>query len=456
MENTIAAIGTPTGEGGIGIVRISGENSKSVLSKIFVFGGSDDFIPRRLNYGKIVDPQSHKVIDEVLAVYMRGPHTYTGEDVVEIQCHGGTVPLRKILQLVLKNGASLAQPGEFTKRAFLNGKMDLSQAEAVIDLIKAKTETGYEVAVNQLSGGLSLEVEGIRKSLLDLLVEVTVNLDYPDEDIEEITYENLINHVSSIGDRIETLIDSASTGKILREGLALTIIGKPNVGKSSLLNALLKEKRAIVTDIPGTTRDTIEEQVQIKGIPIRITDTAGIRDTQDEIEKIGIEKTKAALNEADLLLLPLDASKELGEEDLEIIKAVGDRPVVVLLNKQDLGSVIREEDLRSMISQAAFIETSLIMGQGLKELEDIIENLVFSGNVRESESLIITNVRHENLLRGALEALTEARFMAESKEALDFIEVDLKNAYSLLGEITGETISEEILDQVFARFCLGK
>ena len=300
MEDTIAAVATAYGEGGIGIIRISGEKSLDILNDIFEFGGeTDKIISRRMTYGKIVDKENNSIIDEVLAVYMKGPKTYTAEDVVEINCHGSTVSLRKTLALVLRKGARMAEPGEFTKRAFLNGRLDLSQAEAVIDIVKAKTDKSFDVAISQLEGGLSLKIMEIRQKLLDLLVDITVNIDYPDEDIEELTYDKLEENIMLIGDMIEKLLSTASTGRMIREGIRVAIVGKPNVGKSSLMNGLLREARAIVTEIPGTTRDTIEEAVSIRNIPVYLVDTAGIRDTSDKVERLGIEKSKGGFGSAE-------------------------------------------------------------------------------------------------------------------------------------------------------------
>jgi tRNA modification GTPase len=307
MEDTIAAIATPLGEGGIGVIRISGESAGKVMGEVFVPAGSKMPADRRMTYGHIVDPETGKVIDEVLCVFMKAPATYTAEDVVEINCHGGMVPLRKTLELVLAHGARMAEKGEFTKRAFLNGRMDLSQAEAVIDVIRARTDTTFDVAMDQLEGVLSRQIKAIRKKLLDTLVQLTVNIDYPDEDIEEMTFEKLDESLKDINEDIGRLLASASTGRIINEGLRVAIIGKPNVGKSSLMNCLLRESRAIVTEIPGTTRDTIEEFLSIRGIPVILTDTAGIRETDDKIESIGIEKSKESFNQADLIIFMLDA-----------------------------------------------------------------------------------------------------------------------------------------------------
>lgn len=457
MEDTIAAVATAYGEGGIGIIRISGEEALPILQEIFEFhGDTDTFTSRRMTYGKIIDKEKNKIIDEVLAVYMKGPKTYTAEDVVEINCHGSMVSLRKTLSLVLRKGARLAEPGEFTKRAFLNGRLDLSQAEAVIDMIRAKTDKSFDVAVSQLEGRLSLKVEEIRQKLLDLLVDITVNIDYPDEDIEEITYEKLEESIVETQDMIEKLLATSSTGRMIREGIKIAIVGKPNVGKSSLMNGLLKETRAIVTDIPGTTRDTIEEVLSIRNIPVYLVDTAGIRETSDKVEKMGIEKSKEAFNQADFILFLLDGSRPLEEEDLQIMELLKERKSLVLINKRDLGEAISIEEIAAKLPASQVIEASLLKGQGITEIEDAVEDLVYGGEIVQKESMMVNNVRHIELLQQAVKSLTDALHMSERREALDFIEVDVKNAYERLGEIIGETVSDDIINEVFARFCLGK
>ena len=454
MDATIAAIATAYGEGGIGIIRISGDKSEEILRKIFV--SSFNIEHRKLTYGNIVDPESGEMIDEVLAVLMKAPHTYTREDVVEINCHGSVVSLRKTLDLVLRMGARLAEEGEFTKRAFLNGRLDLSQAEAVIDIIRAKTDKSFDIAMGQLEGKLSKTVASLRQKLLDLLVNITVNIDYPDEDIEEVVYDDLEKSLVEVNEEISNLISTGNAGKIINEGLRVSIIGKPNVGKSSLMNALLNEDRAIVTSIAGTTRDTIEEKLSIRSIPIVLTDTAGIRETDDQIEKIGIEKSKESFNTADLVIFVVDMSKELESEDFEIISHIGDRKVIVLANKIDLEPKITVEEISKHITNATVIETSMEDGRGIEEIKDEIEALIYGGEVKQNNSLIISNARHLELLRGTKSSLDDAVNMVRMFEALEFIEVDVKKAYELLGEIIGETVSDDIINEVFARFCLGK
>ena len=450
MEDTIAAIATAYGEGGIGIIRISGEDSRDILQKIF----TGKIESRRLSYGKIVDENEH--IDEVLAVYMKGPKTYTGEDVVEINCHGSMVALRKTLALVLSKGARMAEPGEFTKRAFLNGRLDLSQAEAVIDVIKAKSDRSFDVAMSQLEGSLSKRIEKIRQALLDLLVEVTVNIDYPDEDIEIMTYDKARDCLCNIRNMIGELLATSGSGRMIREGIRIAIVGKPNVGKSSLMNCLLRESRAIVTEIPGTTRDTIEEAVSIRNLPVYLIDTAGIRDTDDKVEKIGIEKTKEAFNNADYIILVVDGSRPLTSEDEEIISYVRGRRALVLLNKRDLGAEVTVDVISEKLPDCDIIETALSKGEGLTEIEDNIESLVYGGQISQGESLMVNNVRHIDLLKHADSAAGDALSLLEIMEPLDIVEIDIRNAYDFLGEIVGDTVSDEIINEVFARFCLGK
>ena len=457
MEDTIAAVATAYGEGGIGIIRISGEKALSILEEVFEFAGeTSQIVNRRMTYGRIVDRENEQIIDEVLAIYMKGPKTYTAEDVVEINCHGSMVSLRKTLALVLRKGARLAEPGEFTKRAFLNGRLDLSQAEAVIDIIKAKTDRSFDVAMSQLEGALSLRVTEIRQKLLDLLVDITVNIDYPDEDIEELTYDKIEENILLIGEMIEKLLSTADTGRMIREGIRVAIVGKPNVGKSSLMNSLLRETRAIVTEIPGTTRDTIEEAISIRNIPVYLVDTAGIRETSDEVERLGIERSKAAFNEADFIIFIMDGSSAISDEDRERASYLDGRDSVVLINKNDLERGFTNDDVRELVNDPVIIETSLINNEGIEEIENHIEELVYGGELSQHDSTMVNNVRHIELLKQSRDSLRDAMEMTLAREALDFIEVDVRNAYDLLGEITGETVSDDIINEVFARFCLGK
>ena len=454
MNDTISAISTAYGEGGIGIVRMSGSRSYEILSDIF--DNIDKVENRKLTYGHIRDPRDGRTVDEVLVAYMKAPHTYTGEDVVEINCHGSMVALRKILDITLKEGASLAEKGEFTKRAFLNGKIDLSQAEAVIDLIKASSSSGYDVALSQLDGSFGKNISEIRQKLVDILVDITVNIDYPDEDIEEIVYENLRKNIFKIKEDIDYLISTSDTGRILKDGIKIAIIGKPNVGKSSLMNRLLMENRAIVTDIPGTTRDVIQENMMIRNIPVILIDTAGIRETDDKIEKIGIEKSKETFNDADLILFLLNSGDVIADEDYNIMNRVTNKNVLVLLNKSDMDRKIETDRIKEILGDKTFLDTSMETGQGVEELKDIIEKMVYKGNLKQDNSLIVTNVRHLNLLRDASAFLEDSLKSIESNEPLEFIEIDVKNTYDDLGAILGEEVGDDILNEVFSRFCLGK
>ena len=495
MDHTIAAIATAPGEGGIGIIRISGNDSFDILKKIFRFRSGkklNDIEPRRMVYGNIIDifrnnaPEKEhasphesesdanddiegSVIDECMVVYMKAPHTYTGEEVVEIQCHGSIISLRKILTLVLKCGARLAERGEFTKRAFLNGRMDLSQAEAVIDIIKAKSETGYDAAVAQLQGSLSRRIKYIRKNMADLLADIVAHIEYPEEDLEELTYAQIISSLDDIRADIKKLADTSDTGRALRDGLKVAIVGRPNVGKSSLMNAVLREERAIVTDIPGTTRDTIEEAATIGGIPVRIIDTAGIRETEDTIEKIGIEKSRESITQADVALMMIDGSKPLADDDEEIISSIAKtgKKCIFIINKSDLECVTGNDDIAAAIERmpeassgslahSRIITMSAVSGEGIDELRDEIRRIVYNGEAAPGDELLITDVRHEEILRNALGLLSDARGMLENGEALDFAESDIREAWMLLGEITGEAVTDDIVTEVFSRFCLGK
>jgi len=454
MEDTIAAISTAMGEGGIGIIRISGNRALDILIEIFDGAKNKKIKNRYFNYGKIV--KGKETIDEVLIVYMKAPNTYTCEDVVEINCHGSMISQKKILALVLEKGARLAEPGEFTKRAFINGRLDLSQAEAVIDLIKAKTEVGFDVAVNHLEGGFSGVIADIRNDLLDVLAQITVNIDYPDEDIEDVLYKTLESNLKLIKTRIDELINTAETGRIITEGINVAIVGKPNVGKSSLMNSIIGENRVIVTDIPGTTRDTIEEKVSISGIPIILTDTAGIRESDNEIEKHGIMRSKDKFNQADLVILVLDNSKDIEEEDLVILKHIKDKKVLVIINKTDLKNKINKEKIQELIPNATLINTSIKNNEGIRNIEIAIEKLFIKGNIKQNSSYTVNNIRHKNLLNKAASSISDGIEQIENFVPLEIVEIDINNSYRELGEIIGETVDDEIIDRVFSKFCLGK
>ncbi len=457
IDDTIVAIATAPGEGGIGILRISGEKSLEVAQSIFesVSGKRiDEYNNRTLIYGNIVD--NDKIIDEVLLAYMKGPKSYTAEDVVEINCHGGFISVKKILELILSKDVRLAEAGEFTKRAFLNGRIDLSQAEAVIDVINAKTSKSHEVAQEQLEGALSHKIRSLRDKVTELLAHVTVAIDYPEEDIEFITYNTLKEKTEELEKEIKKLFDSSESGKIFREGLKTVIIGKPNVGKSSLLNLILGEKRAIVTDIPGTTRDVIEEFVNLRGIPIKIVDTAGIRETEDVVEKIGVEKSRKSLSSADLVIMVLDYSEKLTDEDMEILESIDKSKTVVLLNKTDLKKQIEEEKISNYVENNSIIEISALKQEGIEKLEDKIESLVYKGEVRNSSDIVISNTRHRDALAKAHKSVLDALDAIYQNMPLDFIEVDLKNIWDYLGYINGDTVTEDLLDNIFSNFCIGK
>lgn len=457
IDDTIAAIATAPGEGGIGIIRISGEKSLQVAQSIFKSKSGKmikDYNARTLIYGTVVD--NEKVIDEVLVAYMKGPNSYTAEDVIEINCHGGFISVKKILELILSKGVRLAEAGEFTKRAFLNGRIDLSQAEAIIDVIKSKTDMAHEVAQGQLEGSLAKKIKDLRMNVTEVLAHLEVSIDFAEEDVEEITYQTLEEKALELRNEIKKLYDTAESGKILRDGLKTVIVGKPNVGKSSLLNSILGENRAIVTDIAGTTRDVIEEFVNIKGIPLKIVDTAGIRETEDVVEKIGVEKSRESFSTADLVIMVLDASRKLSEEDMEILESLKNKKTIVLLNKMDLEPQIELEKIEEFVNSEDIIKISALKHQGIEELQDKIEAMVYHGSVKNSSNLMITNSRHKDALFKAYESINDAISAIEQRMPYDFIEVDFKNIWDYLGYINGDTVREDLLDTIFANFCIGK
>lgn len=457
IDDTIAAIATSPGEGGIGIIRISGADSIAIASSIFKPFYKEnllDYPNRSLVYGNIVD--SDRVIDEVLIARMEGPNSYTAEDVVEINCHGGFISVKKILELVLKKGARLADPGEFTKRAFLNGRIDLSQAEAVIDIINAKTDQSHDIAQTQLEGALSQKVRSLRNMITEVLAQVEVAIDYPEEDIEFITYKELTDKTSQIQKEVVKMYETSDTGKILREGLKTAILGKPNVGKSSLMNWILGENRAIVTEIAGTTRDVIEEFVNIKGIPLKIVDTAGIRETDDIVEKIGVEKSRDHMKSSDLVLVVLDSSRELEEDDLEILDAINPQKTLVLINKIDLESRLDMDKVKEYIAEENIIHISAMENKGLESIHDKIETMVYEGRVSNKGDVMITNTRHKDAIYKAMNSINDAIKGLEDHMSYDFIGVDLKDAWDSLGFINGDTVTEDLLDTIFKNFCIGK
>ena len=410
-----------------------------------------------INYGHIVDPKTHEEIDEVMVSLMLAPKTFTREDVVEINCHGGIVATNRILQLLLVNGARLAEPGEFTKRAFLHGRIDLTQAESVMDLIRAKTDRSMKIALNQLDGNLSHLIDSLRKDILDVLAQVEVNIDYPEyDDVEEMTTKLLKEKAIEIKQRIEQLLKTASQGKIMREGLATALVGRPNVGKSSLLNHLLHEDKAIVTDVAGTTRDVIEEYVNVSGVPLKLIDTAGIRETDDKVEKIGVERSKKAIEQSDLVLLVLNAAESLTKEDLELIRLTNDKKRIIILNKTDLEEKLDRKELAKISENAPVYATSILKNEGVEALEEAISKLFFNGIENSQSTVMVTNARHIALLKKAQNSLDSVLEGISSGMPVDLVQIDMTEAWNLLGEITGESYEDELLDQLFSQFCLGK
>ena len=455
MFDTIAAISTPRGEGGIGIVRLSGDESLGILSKIFKPKSKKDVKDIRsytINYGHIYD--GDELIDEVLVSVMKAPNTYTREDIVEINCHGGYLITQKVLELVLKSGAKIAEPGEFTRRAFLNGRLDLTQAEAVIDLIHGKTDKSISLSLNNLRGDLRDQINHLKKILLDVAAHVNVVLDYPEEGVDEPIPEHLIIELHNVKDTITKLVESYDKGKMIKEGIKTAIVGKPNVGKSSLLNSILREERAIVTSIAGTTRDTIEEIINIKGIPLIMVDTAGIRKTQDEVENIGVQKSKKMLKEADLVLFVLDSSRDFSDEDREIYDSIESEKVIGILNKIDMEKKL---DITNLTKVKKWIEISALENIGIDTLENEIYNFILSENIEDSsEKLIITNIRHKSALEKTKKSIENIFETIDMGYPMDLIAVDLNDALDSLSEVTGEISSEDLLDHIFSNFCVGK
>ena len=457
--DTIAAISTAPGEGAIGIVRISGDLAISIASSIYQCGTKqlEEQKTHTIHYGHIVDPKSGEVYDEVMVSVLRAPKTFTREDIVEINCHGGIVAINRVLQLVLRMGARLAEPGEFTKRAFLNGRIDLSQAEAVMDLIRAKTDKSMQLAMRQLDGQLSHLIQNLRQEILNTLAQVEVNIDYPEyDDVEEMTLQLLREKTQQVLQGIRALLNTASQGKILRDGLKTAIVGRPNVGKSSLLNVLLREEKAIVTDIAGTTRDTIEEYVNVRGVPLQLIDTAGIRETDDIVEKIGVERSRKALKEADFVLLLLNQSETLQEEDIRLLETTKGMKRIILFNKTDLPSKLSKEDIAPYAQVEEIVTTSMLNKEGIDQLEEKIAGYFFQGQMNERDATYLSNTRHIALLEKAEQALVEVQNGIEMGMPVDLIQIDFTRAWDLLGEITGDSVQDELLTQLFSQFCLGK
>lgn len=455
--DTIAAISTAVGNSGISIIRISGPNAFSAAGRVFKGKGSfQSYKSHTVHYGKIIDPETNIIIDEVLIIKMAAPKTYTREDIVEINCHGGYVTASKILDILYRQEIRPAQAGEFTKRAFLNGRIDLAQAEAVMDLISSRTEKSSNIALSQLEGKLSVEVNKLRQSLVEMLAEIEVNLDYPEYDFEEITSEKCSTKLELIKKELEKLIASFSFGKILREGMEVAIIGKPNAGKSSLLNRLSRKNRAIVTEIPGTTRDILEEYVNILGLPIKLIDTAGLRETEDRVEKIGVEKALEVINSADLILFILDANSGFEKEDRDILEKVKNfsNKTMFVVNKTDATDPEKINEIKSEIPE--FLETSVLEDSGINTLESEIYRFANKSETDMDNQILVTNARHKMLLIDALRGINTALSAISAGMTLDIISMDIKSAADKLGEITGHMVSEEVVLNIFQRFCVGK
>lgn len=454
--DTIAAITTPLGESGIGAIRISGPDAYAVGDKIFKSKSAVPLKERRdrsIQYGIIVD-ENGTCIDEVLALIMKGPHSYTAEDVLEIQCHGGREALESILQLILRSGARMANPGEFTERAFVNGRIDLAQAEAVMDVIQAKSKAGLTSAVSQLEGRLSKVINKTRKELTELVTRLEVMIDYPEEDLEDIAVPDVSGALQEMQEKLQHMLEESQNGRMIRDGVMAAIAGTPNAGKSSLLNRLLQEERAIVTDVPGTTRDVLEEWITLRGVPVCLVDTAGIRETDDTVEKIGVSRARRYLDRADIILAVIDGSRPLTDEDKDILQSAADKNVIIVLNKTDLPSVMTSQDLSTYGFPICPISAST--GDGLEELKDRLLQEVLKGGFTDGPSALLTNTRHIELVRQSAEALERARQSLQDGMPLDCAVIDIRQAWDTLGSITGDTVHDDIVEEIFSRFCLGK
>ena len=479
MQNdTIAAIATPPGIGGVGVIRVSGADAFTLVLPLFRrsgIGNAAGTLPpsHQLTYGRILDPVTQELLDEVLVAFMRAPHTYTRENVVEIQGHGGPLVLKRILRAVLAQGARMANPGVFTLRAFLNGRLDLAQAEAVMDLIGSETEASQRLALQQLQGRLSVQVEEARNSILGAIARIEVSIDFPEDDVPTPQVEELLPLVATAQQQVGALLQGSEQGRLYRQGVRTAIIGRPNVGKSSLLNALLRTDRAIVTPVAGTTRDTVEEVANLRGIPLHLIDTAGITPTVDPVEQIGVQRSRAAAENADVILLVYDGSEPLGEQDRRVsteLRALGfglhssedqittsyRRPVVIVVNKADQEQYIEQTDLEADWPQSPIVTLSTLTGEGLSQLEETLAELVQAGKGLHNESVLVTSARHQEALRRAAEHLLAAHSSLTQPLPLDFVSIDLRAAYSVLGEVTGETASDDLLDKIFSEFCIGK
>ncbi|HDK3520292.1 TPA: tRNA uridine-5-carboxymethylaminomethyl(34) synthesis GTPase MnmE [Staphylococcus aureus] len=456
--DTITSISTPMGEGAIGIVRLSGPQAVEIADKLYKGKHLLNDVPSHtINYGHIIDPESKEVVEEVMVSVLRAPKTFTREDIIEINCHGGILTINRVLELTMTYGAIMAEPGEFTKRAFLNGRIDLSQAEAVMDFIRSKTDRASKVAMNQIEGRLSDLIKKQRQSILEILAQVEVNIDYPEyDDVEDATTEFLLEQSKEIKQEINRLLDTGAQGKIMREGLSTVIVGKPNVGKSSMLNNLIQDNKAIVTEVAGTTRDVLEEYVNVRGVPLRLVDTAGIRETEDIVEKIGVERSRKALSQADLILFVLNNNEALTQEDYTLYEVVKNEDVIVIVNKMDLEQNIDINEVKDMIGDTPLIQTSMLKQEGIDELEIQIRDLFFGGEVQNQDMTYVSNSRHISLLKQARQTIQDAIDAAESGVPMDMVQIDLTRTWEILGEIIGETASDELIDQLFSQFCLGK
>ncbi|WP_053040326.1 tRNA uridine-5-carboxymethylaminomethyl(34) synthesis GTPase MnmE [Staphylococcus aureus] len=456
--DTITSISTPMGEGAIGIVRLSGPQAVEIADKLYKGKHLLNDVPSHtINYGHIIDPESKEVVEEVMVSVLRAPKTFTREDIIEINCHGGILTINRVLELTMTYGARMAEPGEFTKRAFLNGRIDLSQAEAVMDFIRSKTDRASKVAMNQIEGRLSDLIKKQRQSILEILAQVEVNIDYPEyDDVEDATTEFLLEQSKEIKQEINRLLDTGAQGKIMREGLSTVIVGKPNVGKSSMLNNLIQDNKAIVTEVAGTTRDVLEEYVNVRGVPLRLVDTAGIRKTEDIVEKIGVERSRKALSQADLILFVLNNNEALTQEDYTLYEVVKNEDVIVIVNKMDLEQNIDINEVKDMIGDTPLIQTSMLKQEGIDELEIQIRDLFFGGEVQNQDMTYVSNSRHISLLKQARQTIQDAIDAAESGVPMDMVQIDLTRTWEILGEIIGETASDELIDQLFSQFCLGK
>ncbi|MGG7042598.1 tRNA uridine-5-carboxymethylaminomethyl(34) synthesis GTPase MnmE [Staphylococcus aureus] len=456
--DTITSISTPMGEGAIGIVRLSGPQAVEIADKLYKGKHLLNDVPSHtINYGHIIDPKSKEVVEEVMVSVLRAPKTFTREDIIEINCHGGILTINRVLELTMTYGARMAEPGEFTKRAFLNGRIDLSQAEAVMDFIRSKTDRASKVAMNQIEGRLSDLIKKQRQSILEILAQVEVNIDYPEyDDVEDATTEFLLEQSKEIKQEINRLLDTGAQGKIMREGLSTVIVGKPNVGKSSMLNNLIQDNKAIVTEVAGTTRDVLEEYVNVRGVPLRLVDTAGIRETEDIVEKIGVERSRKALSQADLILFVLNNNEALTQEDYTLYEVVKNEDVIVIVNKMDLEQNIDINEVKDMIGDTPLIQTSMLKQEGIDELEIQIRDLFFGGEVQNQDMTYVSNSRHISLLKQARQTIQDAIDAAESGVPMDMVQIDLTRTWEILGEIIGETASDELIDQLFSQFCLGK